>query len=107
MKTSKKLLSLLLAVIMIVCTVPMAFAQGKTYEVGDIIEFGSYPQSEVKDQALLFKLSELAPAWENWTSYDYYWRIEGVNGGNLAMAQDWMKYTDVEYDGNKYRGVKL
>ena len=107
MKTSKKILSLVLAVIMIVCTVPMAFAQGNKYEVGDIIEFGSYPQSEVKDEALIAELNTLAPEWENWTSYDYYWRIDGVDNGNLTMAHDWMKYTDVEYAGNKYRGVKF
>ena len=41
MKTSKKILSLVLAVIMIVCTVPMAFAEGNTYKVGDIVQFGS------------------------------------------------------------------
>ena len=103
MKTSKKILSLLLAVIMIACTVPMAFAEGKTYEVGDIIEFGSYPQSEVKDKSLIAELNALATELNEWISYDYYWGT--IN--NLAMVHDWMKYIDVEYDGNKYRGVNF
>ncbi|MBQ4348239.1 MAG: hypothetical protein IJC79_01315 [Clostridia bacterium] len=99
---SKKLLSLVLAVIMIACTVPMAYAEGGKYKVGDIIQFGSYPQSEVKDFALIAELGALAPAWENWTSYDYYWDLDGA-----VMQMSWMRYIDVEYGGNKYRGVKF
>ena len=100
----KKILSLLLAVIMIVCTVPMAFAQGKTYEVGDIIEFGSYPQSEVKDEALINELNSLAPEWDDWTSYGYY---SGKNTSGTMVQGDWMRYTDIEFNGEKYRGVKF
>ena len=103
MKTIKKLLSAVLVLVMLLTAMPMAFAEGSDYKVGDIIQFGSYPQSEVNDQALLFELNKLAPAWENWTSYDYYWGL----GDGLKMQHDWMKYTDVEYGGNKYRGVKF
>ena len=98
----KKFLSIILAVLMIAATVPMAFAEGDTYEVGDIIQFGSYPQTEVKDEALLLELNRLAPAWDNWTSYDYYWDVDGA-----VVQTSWMRYTDVEFGGNKYRGVKF
>lgn len=103
MKKTKKILSLVLAVIMIVCTVPMAYAEGNTYKVGDIIQFGSYPQSEVKDFALIAELGAKAPSWDEWTSYGYYWGI----GNHVAMQHDWMRYTDIEYGGNIYRGVRF
>ena len=98
----KKFLSLILVAIMLVTAMPIAFAEGETYKVGDIVQFGSYPQSEVKDQTLLLELNKLAPAWDNWINYGYYWDVDG------AMTQtSWMRYTDVEYGGNKYRGVSF
>lgn len=73
-------------------------------KIGDIIEFGSYPQTEVKDTATINALNALAPAWDKWTSYGYY-----SGDGNIgSMKQgDWMRYTDVVYNGVKYRGVKF
>ena len=86
----KKLLSLILVAIIIVAAMPMAFAQeGYTYKVGDIIKFGSYPQSEIDDKALIAELDALAPEWEYWRSY---------NSSNST------RYTDVSYGGYKYRG---
>ena len=100
----KKLLSLILVAVMLVTTMPMAFAEGETYKVGDIIQFGSYPQSKVTDSATITELNALAPEWENWTSYGYY-----SGDGNVgSMKQgDWMRYVDIELDGEKYRGVKF
>ena len=46
----KKLLSLILVAVMIVTTIPIVFAEDETYKVGDIIQFGSYPQSDVKEK---------------------------------------------------------
>lgn len=67
--------------------------------------FGSYPQSEIKDTAITDELDELAPDWDSWTSYGYY---SGTNGRKGTMVQgDWMRYTDVTYNGEKYRGVKF
>ncbi|MDY4254585.1 MAG: leucine-rich repeat protein [Oscillospiraceae bacterium] len=66
------------------------------YKTGDIIEFGSYPQSEVTDAALKSALTSKAGSTDGWTSYDYY--ISGEQS-------DFMKYADVEYGGEKYRGV--
>ena len=70
-------------------------------KVGDIVEFGSYPQSEVKDPALLEKLNaqEL-----NWISYGYYSGTGDYNDGKMKSG-DWMKYADIIFEGKKYRAV--
>ena len=76
-----------------------------TYSVGDIIQFGSYPQSEVKDAQTINALNILAPEWDNWTSYGYY--SSGTGDYGTMKKGDWMRYVDIKYDGNKYRGVKF
>lgn len=76
----------------------------KGYIVGELIKFGSYPQSEVKDFATISALNNKAPAWEKWTSYGYY-SGDGTYGSMLQG--DWMRYTDVTYNGHRYRGVKF
>lgn len=104
MKTTKKLFNLALAIILVICTMPIVYAENETYEVGDLIQFGSYPQSQVKDEALISTLGNLAPYWDECTSYRYY----SGNGEIGSMTPgDWMKYADVTYNGNTYRGVSL
>ncbi len=71
------------------------------YEVGDIIEFGWYPQSEVKDEALI---AELNKADGEWISYGYYSGTGNQNDVQQA-AGDFMRYKDVVYGTDKYRGV--
>lgn len=67
--------------------------------VGDIIEFGSYPQSKVTDDTTISYLNNVNKIWK---SYGYY----SGNGDYGSMAQgDWMQYCDVVYNGVKYRGV--
>ena len=100
----KKLLSLILVAIMLVTAMPIAFAEGNTYKVGDIIQFGSYPQSEVKDETLIAELNALAPDWDDWTSYGYY---SGTGGYGTMVQGDWMRYVDIKHDGERYRGVKF
>lgn len=73
-------------------------------EVGDIIQFGSYPQNKVTDNATISALNSLAPSWNNWISYGYY---SGTGDYGSMVQGDWMKYTDINYNGNKYRGVKF
>ncbi len=62
----------------------------------DTVTFGTYPQSEVKDTSLKASLSAAAEPTDAWTSYNYY-----MNG----RQSDFMKYTDIELDGEKYRGI--
>lgn len=98
MKKTRKILSLFLAVLMICMSVPIANigtfkVNAAEYKTGDIIEFGSYPQTKVTDEALI---SEFNSLYLKWNSYNYY-----QNG----YINDFMKYTDLEYNGVKYRGV--
>ncbi len=69
---------------------------------GQKITFGSYPQSEVTDDALKAALNVKAGTLptsanaQNWTSYGYY-----INGS----ASNYMWYIDVVDGADKYRGV--
>ena len=79
---------------------PKAEAAGKTYKVGDIVEFGSYPQSKVTDSSLVSALDKVS---KTWVSYGYY---SGEGSYFDTMVQgDWMKYADFTYNGTKYRAV--
>lgn len=81
--------------------------------VGDIVEFGSYPQTEVTDENLKIKLNNLINE-NSWVSYCYY--SGEIHAGDSSVSFDepkytktqmgnWMKYSDVECDGEKYRAV--
>ena len=76
---------------------------GYTWVDDDTIEFGSYPQTEVKDADLIAQLNAMAgnlPTTLNsysWTSYNYYNKY-----GTLRMN---MWYIDIDYEGERYRGV--
>ena len=119
MKTKRKnifksLLALTLALIMVLGVAPIselagvdwaslfapkAEAAGKTYQVGDIVEFGSYPQSKVTDSSLVSALDGVS---KNWVSYGYY---SGEGYGGSMIQGNWMKYADFAYNGTKYRAV--
>ncbi len=100
----KKLGILFATVIMIMLFVLSGSAKDSVYKVGDIIQFGTYPQTEVKDEALIAELNALAPEWDRWTSYGYY---SGTDDYGSMVQGDWMRYVDIKHDGNKYRGVKF
>ena len=119
MKTKRKnifksLLALTLALIMVLGVAPIselagvdwaslfapkAEAEGKTYKVGDIVEFGSYPQSKVTDSSLV---SALNKASKKWVSYGYY---SGDGSDGSMKPGDWMECADFTYNGTKYRAV--
>lgn len=119
MKTKRKnifksLLALTLALIMVLGVAPLSElagvdwaslfapkveAEGKTYKVGDIIEFGSYPQSKVTDSSIV---SALDKASKKWISYGYY---SGDGNDGSMKPGDWMEYADFTYNGTKYRAV--
>lgn len=105
MKKAKKILSCVLTILMVFTIIPIAHAEENiTYSVGDIIEFGSYPQSRMTDATLIAELNALAPEWEDWTSYEYY---SGTGGVGTMTKSDWMRYTDIIYNDNKYRAVRF
>ena len=73
---------------------------------GDIVSFGSYPQSEVKDENLLKELNKLSLSWK---SYDYY-SGNDVNGDGIGdygsmNKRTVYKYADLFYEGERYRAV--
>ncbi len=72
--------------------------QGNTEKV-EAVKLGSYPQGEVKDEALLEELNSLRL---EWISYGYY---SGNNNLGSMTQSDYMKYADVTYNGEKYRAV--
>ena len=106
-KTVKNLTALLLATILLFGAAPAGFLSFETqaaetgYQNGDIILFGSYPQSEVTDEDLLTVLNSHS---KTWYSYGYY---SGDGNRGSMTSSSFMKYADVEYDGEKYRAVKF
>lgn len=75
--------------------------QNSGYQTGDIITFGSYPQSQVTDEETL---EQLDAAEKNWQSYGYYSGTGEQHDGQMQPG-DWMRYADIILDGAKYRAV--
>lgn len=114
-KKFKQILSALLVAVMLIGIAPVggidftpkAKAMDlSSYKVGDLIEFGSYPQSEVKDSDLIAKI-EAAGASISWIDYNYYDGTGNFADGNMKPVKDMMLYKDITYNGNKYRAVKI
>lgn len=110
----KKILSVFLVVVIMLCSAPLQSFNGldfgisaqaattvTSYNTGDIIEFGWYPQSKVTDNATITALNA---ADGEWISYNYYSGTGDPADGKMT-ASDYMRYKDVLYGGNKYRGV--
>ncbi len=72
-----------------------------SYKQGDVIEFGWYPQSEVTDSEIIAALNA---ADGEWISYGYYSGTGSWYDGKMT-ADDYMRYKDVIYGSDKYRGV--
>lgn len=78
--------------------------------IGDIIEFGSYPQTKVTDDSLINSLNTIK---KNWTYFDFLYQKlvpvseEEPNRKTRSdyMSEDIIKYADIEYGGEKYRAV--
>ena len=100
-KITKRILCMVLAMVLLLSATSLASyaATIKNVYFWDIIEYGSYPQSQVKDSALISELDKIN---KNWVSYGYY----SGNGKTGSMKYgDWMKYADFTYNGSKYRAV--
>lgn len=109
-KTFRRILSALLIAVMLVGVAPVggidlnvksSAESGSSYKTGDIIEFGSYPQSKVTDSATVSKLDGVT---KNWKSYNYYSGTGSRDDGNMKPS-DYMQYADIVFNGNKYRAV--
>ena len=105
----KKALSLCLAVFMLLAALPAGLAddlapKAEAYAVGDTIQFGTYPQSEVTDGDTLASLNAICTPW---VSYGYY-SGSGVSWSDGQMqSSDYMQYRDAVLDGVRYRAVRF
>lgn len=107
--TTKRIACLLLSVVMALSVFGgMTFTASATttYHVGDIVEFGSYPQT-----ALDYGDPELDWLEEHqndfaWKSYGYYSGTGNLDAGEMEPS-DLMMYCDVTYNGQKFRGVLI
>ena len=114
-RTVKRILSTVLVAVMLIGIVPMggidlapkASARDiSSYSVGDIITYGSYPQSKVTDSDLIAKI-EAAGEKYVWCDYNYYAGTDYWDDGNMKPVDNMMLYKDIPYGGSKYRAVKI
>ena len=114
-RTLKRILSTVLVAVMLIGIAPMGGidlapkASAKdisSYSVGDIITFGSYPQSKVTDSGLISKL-EIEGSKYQWIDYNYYTGTGDWDDGNMKPVDGMMLYKDIPYGGDKYRAVKI
>lgn len=104
---TKRILSVLLAVAMVVLAMPVASLAGiellpkaRAYSVGDHIQFGTYPQTRVDETTALKNAANAA----TWKSYNYYTGTGKWSDGNMRPG-DYMQFADFFCDGTKYRAV--
>lgn len=103
-KLIKSILSFFLVAAIFLSVAPLnglrIAANAADFQTGNTIEFGSYPQTKVTDEALLSQLDEIE---KEWISYGYY-SGTGYSDGQM-VPDDYMKYCDVTLNGEKYRAV--
>lgn len=114
-RTVKRILSTLIVAVMLIGIVPMGGidlapkASAKdigSYSVGDIITYGSYPQSKVTDSNLIAKIEATGKS-ISWVDYNYYAGTGSRSDGNMKPVDGMMLYKDIPYNGSKYRAVKI
>lgn len=111
----KRILSTVLVAVMLIGIAPMGGidlapkASAKdigSYSVGDIITYGSYPQSKVTDSNLIAKIEATGKS-ISWVDYNYYAGTGSRSDGNMKPVDGMMLYKDIPYNGSKYRAVKI
>ena len=108
MKKTKKLLSALLVVCLLLTAAPLTGFNGfhllqkaHAYSVGELIQYGTYPQSRVTITSLIEKFDAIE---KKWKSYHYY-SGSGIFDYGSMESSDYMQYADF-FDGtSKYRAV--
>lgn len=110
-KTFKSMIAVTLCFIMLMGTIAIGgdgfgelldaiSIKAEAYSTGDYIYYGTYPQTDVTDSLGSVLNSQSG----TWKSYGYYSGSGSWNDGKM-VASDYMRYKDVEYNGNKYRAV--
>ncbi|MCR4614815.1 MAG: DUF6273 domain-containing protein [Clostridiales bacterium] len=99
-KYLKRILPVLLTLLLLIPSgVALVSADGG-YRVGDVIEYGTYPQTDVTETLGGILDSQSG----TWRSYGYY-SGTGMEWDGQMKPSDFMRYKDVVYNGEKYRGV--
>lgn len=107
-QTMKRIFTVILAVCMLLSIAPVTMAADTAdggLQKGDIIEFGSYPQSKVTNPRIISALDGFLTD-DVWVSYDYYIGTGTEYDGNMTSS-DYMKYADLKLNGEKYRAVRF
>ena len=105
MKQTQRILSFLFAVLLLAMMLPICIGSLPTalaYNTGDIIAFGTYPQTKVEETPALKSSADAAA----WRSYGYYSGTGETDDGNMEPS-DYMIFADFFCDGEKYRAVLL
>lgn len=114
-KMFKRILSTLLVSVLLIGIAPIGGFELSTKvsakdisscKVGDIIEFGSYPQSKITDSDLIAKIEAVGKS-ISWVDYNYYIGTGTSDDGNMKPVDGMMLYKDIPYNGSKYRAVKI
>ena len=80
------------------------------YAAGDVLEFGMYPQTEITtatDAETYAALNGLSLDWQSlcyWSGSSNSIYVNDKTNGEMTEKDFW-KYTDVEYEGVRYRAV--
>ncbi|MBQ6119033.1 MAG: hypothetical protein IJK98_07350, partial [Clostridia bacterium] len=95
MKKIRKLLGVLLVIAMLTgaSSIFATVSNAAEYQAGDVIEFGSYPQTRITDEALISELDAIAE------KADWQWLAEISTSPSTRYAQ----YKDITYQGTQYR----
>lgn len=114
-KMYKRILSTLLIAVLLIGIAPIGGFELSTKvsakdisscKVGDIIEFGSYPQSKITDSDLIAKIEAVGKS-ISWVDYNYYIGTGTSDDGNMKPVDGMILYKDIPYNGSKYRAVKI
>ena len=74
-------------------------------EDGDVVTFGSYPQTLVRDNDLIDELDQVSKTWEK---YPYYSKNTSPKSSQVAnLNYSLMEYADFYYGNQKYRAVRI
>ncbi len=95
----------LICLILFCCLAQPGRAAGSC-KAGDIVRFGSYPQTKVTDSSLISSLNGVSKSWKK---YPYFTKNTGSDADSYPTMQnnDLMDYADITYGGVKYRAVRL
>ncbi|MBQ6268266.1 MAG: InlB B-repeat-containing protein [Clostridia bacterium] len=108
MKLSKRILSLLLSLVLLAGMLSLfRISASAAYKVGDIIEYGTYPQTRIADAVLVPKLENVQKSWKSLGYYSAGSKdSDGKNDGTMTAKSYW-QYCDFFYGTDKYRAIRF